>query len=147
MEEYQSIGKYIGEIHRYSCMHFSKEFNKFGIGSGQYLFLLSLYKNDGITQEGLTEKLKLDKATTARAIKKLEDQGYVVRIKKETDRRAYSLRLTNKAQEIKEEVYLIMNEWECKIGKCFDKEESENLIELLRKLANSSLSSKENINE
>ena len=70
-----------------------------------------------------------------------------MRVKKETDRRAYSLKLTDKADKIKEEVYLIMNEWESKIASCFDKEESKNLMELLRKLANSSLFNKENINE
>ena len=73
-----------------------EEFKRFGIGAGQYLFLLNLYKHDGITQEELTQKVKLDKATTARAIKKLEDQGYVKRVKKENDRRAYKLKSQKK---------------------------------------------------
>lgn len=141
------IGKYIGEIHRISCMHLSKKFSKFGIGSGQYLFLLNLYKNEGITQEELSEKLKLDKATTARAIKKLELEGYVTRSKRENDRRAYSLMTTKKAQIIKEEVYLIMNEWEHMVKNCFTEEESKALMSLLRKLTNSSLFSKEEFYE
>lgn len=147
MEGYQHIGKYIGEIHRSSCMYFSKRFSKFEIGSGQYLFLLNLYKNPGITQEELTEKVKLDKATTARAIKKLEDKGYVRRIKKECDRRAYMLELTEKAEQIKEEVFLIMEEWEDKIRNCFTNEESEELMKLLNKLSKSSLISKEELYE
>lgn len=142
MRGYQSIGRYIGMIHRASCMHFSKQFNKFGIGSGQYPFLLNLYRSEGITQEELTERLKLDKATTARAIKKLEDEGYVERVKKETDRRVYNLKLTEKAKEIEEDVYSIMNEWESKVESCLNKEEAEKLVELLEKLANSSLISK-----
>ncbi len=147
MDCYQHIGKYIGEIHRASCMYFGKKFSKFGIGAGQYLFLLNLYKNDGITQEELTEKVKLDKATTARAIKKLEDEGYVRRIKKESDRRAYKLELTEKAEQIKDDVYSIMNEWESKIRKCFTDGESQELMNLLNKLSKSSLINKEDINE
>lgn len=147
MKGCQYIGRYIGEIHRASCIYFSKQFNKFGIGSGQYLFLLNLYKNEGITQEELTERLKLDKATTARAIKKLEDEGYVERIKKETDRRAYNLKLTEKANEIREDVYSIMNQWESRIESCLNEEESDKLVELLEKLANSSLIRKEVKNE
>ncbi|EKQ56026.1 MULTISPECIES: MarR family transcriptional regulator [unclassified Clostridium] len=143
MECYQHIGKYIGEIHRASGIYFSKKFSKFGIGAGQYLFLLNLYKNDGITQEELTEKVKLDKATTARAIKKLEDEGYVKRVKKENDRRAYKLQVTEKAEQIKEEVYLIMDEWESKIRSNFTDEESEELAKLLEKLSKSSLINKE----
>lgn len=137
--EYTYIGKYIGMIHRTACAHFSKEFSKFGIGSGQYLFLLNLYKNENITQEELTEKLKLDKATTARAIKKLEEEGYVKRIKRESDKRAYSLMLTKKAKDIQEEVYYIMSEWENMIKSCFTEEESEELMRLLNKLTKSSL--------
>lgn len=136
---YKYIGKHIGIIHRAACMYYSKELSKFGIGSGQYLFLLNLYRNEGITQEELTEQVKLDKATTARAIKKLETEGYVKRIKRESDKRAYSLMLTEKAKDIKEEVYLIMNEWDNMIKDCFTKEEAEELIRLLSKLTNSSL--------
>lgn len=145
MEEYEHIGKYIGELHRYSCMYFGKKFSKFRIGSGQYLFLLNLYRNNGITQEELTEKVRLDKATTARAVKKLEDEGYIKRIKKESDRRAYKLELTEKAEQIREEVYLIMEEWEIKIKSCFTNEESQELARLLNKLSKSSIINKEDI--
>jgi Transcriptional regulators len=144
---YQHIGKYIGEIHRSSYMYFGKRFSKFGIGAGQYLFLLNLYENDGITQEELTKKVRLDKATTARAIKKLEDEGYVRRIKKESDKRAYRLELTEKAEQIKDDVYSIMNEWESEIRMCFTDEEFQELMNLLNKLSKSSLINKEDIHE
>ena len=143
MKCYQNIGKYIGEIHRASGIYFTKKFSKFGIGAGQYLFLLNLYTHDGITQEELTDKVKLDKATTARAIKRLEDEGYVNRVKKENDRRAYNLKLTEKAEQIREEVYLIMDEWETEVRNCLTNEESQELMNLLNKLAKSSLITKE----
>lgn len=139
LEGYQYINKYIGMIHRAACMYLSKEFSKFRIGSGQHLFLLVLYRNEGITQEELTEKLKLDKATTARAIKKLENEGYVKRIRKETDKRAYSLMLTEKAHSIKEDVYSIMNQLENIFKNCLNEEESQEIMRLLSKLTNSSL--------
>jgi len=147
VESCEAIGKYIGEIHRSSCIYFGKKFKRFGIGSGQYLFLLNLYKHDGITQEELAQKVKLDKGTTARAIKKLEDQGYVKRVKKENDRRAYKLEVTEKAEQIKKDVYVIMNEWENEVRKCLANEESQQLANLLNKLSKSSLIAKEDIYE
>lgn len=147
MEGYQHIGKYISDIHKSSCIYFNKEFGKIGIGAGEYTFLLNLYKCDGITQEELTEKVKLDKATTARAIKKLEDKGYVKRVKKETDRRAYKLEITEKADQIREKVYLIMDEWETKVRNCFTNEESQELMKLLDKLSKSALITKEDTYE
>lgn len=95
----------------------------------------------------MTKKVRLDKATTARAIKKLEDEGYVRRIKKESDKRAYRLELTEKAEQIKDDVYSIMNEWESKIRMCFTDEESQELMNLLNKLSKSSLINKEDIHE
>ena len=147
MESCEAIGKYIGEIHRSSCIYFGKKFKRFGIGAGQYLFLLNLYKHDGITQEELAQKVKLDKGTTARAIKKLEDQGYVKRVKKENDRRAYKLEVTEKAEQIKKDVYVIMNEWENEVRKCLANEESQELENLLNKLSKSSLIAKEDMYE
>jgi len=147
VESCEAIGKYIGEIHRSSCIYFGKKFKRFGIGSGQYLFLLNLYKHDGITQEELAQKVKLDKGTTARAIKKLEDQGYVKRVKKENDRRAYKLEVTEKAEQIKKDVYVIMNEWENEVRKCLANEESQELENLLNKLSKSSLIAKEDMYE
>lgn len=147
MANYHHIGKYIGEIHRASSMYFSKKFNKFGIGTGQYLFLLNLYKRDGVTQEELTEELKLDKATTARAIKKLEDEGYVTRVKKENDKRAYKLELTERAKEIREEVYLILDEWESEVTNCLADEEAQELMYLLNKLSKKLFNYEEDIYE
>jgi len=142
MKSYQRIGKYIGEIHRASGIYFSKKFSKYGIGAGQYLFLLNLYTHDGITQEQLTDEIKLDKATTARAIKRLEDEGYITRMKKENDRRAYNLKLTEKAELIREDVYLIMEEWEAEVRNSLTNEESHQLMNLLNKLAKSPLITK-----
>lgn len=147
MESCEAIGKYISEIHRSSCIYFGKKFKRFGVGAGQYLFLLNLYKHDGITQEELAKKVKLDKGTTARAIKKLEDQGYVKRVKKENDRRAYKLEVTEKAEQIKKDVYVIMNEWENEVRKYLTNEEAQQLVNLLNKLSKSSLIAKEDIYE
>lgn len=147
MKDYHHIGKYIGEIHRASTMYFGKRASKFGIGAGQFFFLLNLYKRDGIAQEELTEKLNLDKGTTARAIKKLEDEGYLNRVKNENDRRAYRLKLTEKAEQIREEVFAILDEWEIELRSCLNDDECETLFYLLNKLSKEFFYNKEDIYE
>ena len=81
------FGKYISILHRQANVFYSKEFNKFGIGSGQYMFMIHLYRNDGISQEELSDIINIDKGTTAKAIKKLEELGYIERIKDSEDKR------------------------------------------------------------
>ena len=69
------IGKYISQLYRKGSVFINKEVPEYGIGSGQFMFLLELYINDGKNQEEIAETLKIDKGTTARALKKLEEQN------------------------------------------------------------------------
>ncbi|MGL5752897.1 MAG: MarR family winged helix-turn-helix transcriptional regulator [Paraclostridium sp.] len=85
----EPIGKYISQIYRKGRTFINKELVQQDMGSGQFMFLIQLYKQDGINQEELTEKLSIDKGTTARAVKKLEEEGFVIRLKDESDKRAY----------------------------------------------------------
>lgn len=132
--KFRDIGKNISQINRFNSMHFSKVFSKFGIGQGQYGVLLNLYREDGITQEKLSEEMKVDKATVARAVKKLEDEGYIIRKKRKYDKRSYSIILTEKANKIENEVNIIMKNWENKIKNCLTEDESSHLLELLVKV-------------
>ena len=133
------VGKSIGKIHRMSMIYFSKQFSRFNIGAGQCFFLLRIYEKPGITQEELSSIMSFDKGTTARALKKLEDNGYIERVRKNSDKRDYSIITTKKAENIRSQVYSIMNSWEKKLNSCFTPEEAEMFTNLLNKLENSNL--------
>ncbi len=133
-KEGKCIGRYISQIHRKGSIFISKELNSLGIGSGQVMFLLELYRGDGKSQEELAERLNIDKGTTARAIKKLEEAGFLTRERDLVDKRAYKVYLTEKGKDIKEDVYEIMMKWEEKITSNLNKEESENVVNLLMKI-------------
>ncbi|WP_154649362.1 MarR family transcriptional regulator, partial [Enterococcus faecium] len=51
------------------------EFKEVDLTRGQYLYLVRICENPGIIQEKLAEMIKVDRTTTARAIKKLESNG------------------------------------------------------------------------
>ena len=63
---------------------------------GDILFLL-LTGSDKLQQEQLAEQLDKGKAAVSRAVASLEAKGYVIRIRQNEDRRAYSVSLTDKA--------------------------------------------------
>ena len=131
------IGKYISQIYRKGNSFISKEISKFGIGSGQIMFLIELYKNDGISQEELSEILNIDKATTCRAIKKLEKEELLIKVKDENDKRAYKLYLTEKSKSIEYNIKNALNEWEKHISKELSQEEVNILINMLKKICKS----------
>ncbi|SHE40933.1 MarR family winged helix-turn-helix transcriptional regulator [Clostridium fallax] len=133
--DYNLFGKYISEIYRFSNSFLTKKYAKFNIGSGQIMFMINIYKNEGISQEKLSEMLNIDKGTTARAIKKLEDQGYVIRLKDRKDRRAYNIMPTYKALQIKKEFFNILNEWNKKITENLTEEEVSITLSALEKIS------------
>ena len=128
------IGKYISQLYRKGSVFINKEVSEYGIGSGQFMFLLELYINDGKNQEEIAETLKIDKGTTARALKKLEEQGFVTRIKDENDKRSNKIYLNDKAKDVREGVLDVLNDWNKEITKSLTEEEEEMLNSLLEKV-------------
>ena len=128
------LGKYISLIHRQANVFFTKEFSKFGFGSGQYMFLIHLYKNDGISQEELSDLVNIDKGTTAKSIKKLETEGFVMRVKDKNDKRINRVYLTPKALEIKDEFLSSINAWENTLTSNLSYAEKEQALTLLKKI-------------
>ncbi|MBT2668776.1 MarR family transcriptional regulator [Bacillus sp. ISL-4] len=53
------------------------EFKEYDLTKGQYLYLVRICENPGIFQEKLAEMIKVDRTTAARAIKKLEINGFI----------------------------------------------------------------------
>lgn len=128
------IGKYISQLYRKGSVFINKEVSEYGIGSGQFMFLLELYINDGKNQEEIAETLKIDKGTTARALKKLEEQGFVTRIKDENDKRSNKIYLNDKAKDVRDGVLDVLNDWNKEITKNLTEEEEEMLKSLLEKV-------------
>src|SRR5690606_37559669 len=53
------------------------EFKEYDLTKGQYLYIVRICENPGIIQEKLAEMIKVDRTTVARAIKKLEKNGFI----------------------------------------------------------------------
>ncbi len=131
----RSINRWISILYRYGQSHISKQVGKFNIGSGQYVFLLALYKKDGISQEEISDHLKIDKATTAKAIRRLEKEGYIKRDINSEDRRAFKVFLTQKAFDIKPEIHSILRNWSDVLSGGFSEDEKKLVLELLGRMA------------
>lgn len=139
MAEYEcAVGKLISMLYRYWQIYLSRELKEYQIGCGQYQFLTELYKHDGICQEELSAYLNVDKATTAKAIKKLMQEGYVVRQTDFNDKRVYKLCVTAKALELKRVMQDIRLNWVNTLFLGLNDEEKKNATLLLERMATNS---------
>jgi DNA-binding MarR family transcriptional regulator len=128
------MGRYINCIHMMSRSYLNRELEPLGIGSGQYYFLLVLYKIDGASQDEITEKVLVDKATTTRAIAKLENLGLVERRKDARDHRRYHVHITEKGWKLKPKIREVLDRWTESVLNGFEPEERENLLDYLQRL-------------
>lgn len=83
-----------------------------GLSAGQFPVLMLLSKEQNITQETLVRHYHLDRGTIARAVKKLEDAGYIRRITDPGNRRAVRLFLTEKGELALPDLHEINRAWE-----------------------------------
>ena len=129
----EHLGKHISLLYRYSQIYFNTELKKYHLGSGQYIFLLSLLENEGINQEQLASLVKIDKTTTARAVAKLMREGYVRREISPDDHRAYILHSADKAHAVAENIRLIMDDWNDTMLDGFSTADKQKMHTLLKR--------------
>lgn len=130
-----SPGKWISALHRYAQGFIGKRLKIHNIGSGQYIFLMELYKGDGRKQEDLATALNIDKGTTARALSNLEKQGYLKKEVDKVDKRAYRVFLTKKAFDVKPYVHQVLLEWTEIITSGLSESEAKTALRLLQRMS------------
>jgi DNA-binding MarR family transcriptional regulator len=133
-ENMENLGRYISILYRSGKMYINNKFEKYNIGNGQYLFLLSLSHNEGVTQEEMSCKLFIDKGTTAKAIKRLEDEGYVKRSVDDKDKRAYKVYLTEEGRKVTAEISEVLHDWNDILTSGFTEEEKGIALNLLQRM-------------
>ena len=105
------VGRYVSALYRHSQRFLGPRLEPYGLGSGQYVFLRHLMDEDGLSQEQLSARLGVDKATTARAVARLEGLDYVRRVCDECDRRVNRVFLTPRGEEMRPVLQAILADW------------------------------------
>jgi DNA-binding MarR family transcriptional regulator len=132
----ENFGYYISIIYRHIQIHLNKEFNEFGFGSGQYLHFIHISYNEGITQKELSQSMAIDKGTTAKAIHKSVEQGYIYSKIDRNDKRSSKLFLTKSGKNILPRVRLILNKTSEILKSGMDSSEKLNALSSLKKISN-----------
>lgn len=70
------------------------------VSAGQWRFLRQLWREDGITQRELSERVGMREPTTVVALKGLEKAGFITRKKTDDDRRKTFIYLTPHAKKL-----------------------------------------------
>ncbi|MGX7197970.1 MarR family winged helix-turn-helix transcriptional regulator [Enterococcus olivae] len=112
------------------------EFKELALTKGQYIYLVRIYENEGIIPERLAELVKIDRTTTSRAIKKLEENGFIEKRPDDSNKKIRRLYTT----EIGKQAALFIlreNKHSNKVAlENFNEDEVQTMKKLLTKMKN-----------
>jgi DNA-binding MarR family transcriptional regulator len=83
------------------------EFREVQLSKGQYIYLVRIFENEGIIPERLAELIKVDRTTLSRAVKKLGENGFIL---KESDKENKKIKHLYTTAKGKQAVHLIIRE-------------------------------------
>ncbi|WP_339224803.1 MarR family transcriptional regulator [Paenibacillus sp. FSL H8-0332] len=110
------------------------EFKQYDLTRGQYLYLVRICEHPGIIQEKLAEMIKVDRTTAARAIQKLEINGFIEKNEDQHNKKIKRLIPTEKGQA----VYPLIkreNDYSNSVALSgFSESEAETLVNLLQRV-------------
>lgn len=99
-----SIARMITLLARKSQSYIGSALSKYNITAAEQPFFMAIQRHKGVTQEELTALVCVDKAATARAVKSLEEKGFLTRVQDEHDRRQNRIYATDLAIRLAESV-------------------------------------------
>ena len=130
-----SIGRIISVLSRQIQSELKCVIEPFGITAGEEPYYMELVYENGLTQDELTSRVSVDKAATARAVKSLEDKGYLIRVLDEKDKRNKRLYLTEEAREKYKQIAEKLQEYNRLLTEELTDEEYETVYRCLQQIS------------
>ncbi len=92
----------VGKVSRKMARVTHEAVSPYGLTTTQFFLLTALYEEEDISIGALAQKVALDKATLTGLIDRLERDGLVMRQVSTEDRRTVRVRITPKAEKLRE---------------------------------------------
>jgi DNA-binding MarR family transcriptional regulator len=134
----KNLGRALAQLNRLRKRFMNERLREFGLSGPLYMFLITLDKKPGASQDYLVEKFYMDKGNVARGAKRLADLGYILRRTDPADKRQNNLYLTEKGRELLPTIYSLLMEWSKIMTGNFSDSERDTAIELLERMLGNS---------
>lgn len=106
------IGNLIAMISRGQSIYLNHRLGDLGINETQLHFLFEISHHDNLNQERIAARCNINKGAVARSIRKLEENGFVMRTIDENNRRQNKVSLTPKGRKTLSEAIKVLKDWE-----------------------------------
>lgn len=101
-EKTRSAGYLANHMARLFAHGLADRIRPLGLAPAQFMTLLELWREDGITQRDLVARLDVEQATMANTLKRMERDGLITRRAHSADARARTIHLTDRARALQD---------------------------------------------
>jgi len=133
----RSVGFLISQLGFFSSKGFMGALEPIGIGPREFLLMRFVAAAEGQSQQALAERLGVPASRMVAMVDHLEEAGLVERRADPEDRRVRGLHLTRKGRGVLQKASKIAIDYETRLCAGINREEREQLIDLLQKLQES----------
>jgi len=130
----RSVGFLISQLGFLSSRRFHAALERLGIDPRDFLLMRFVAASDGQSQQALADRLGVPPSRMVALVDHLEDAGLVERRADPDDRRVRGLHLTRKGRGVLDRAAKIAIDYETQLCAGINREEREQLIDLLQRL-------------
>ncbi|MCR6598735.1 MarR family transcriptional regulator [Bacillus halotolerans] len=130
----QSYGFLLGKVLQRLESKFAEGLIPYEINARQYGVLLFIEGNPYSSQKDISENLQIDRTTMVGHIDHLEALGFVERTKNPNDRRSYSLKITEKGNDVLDSRWEFLTKTELEVLAPLNQQERQLFKDFLIKI-------------
>lgn len=132
-EREKSVGFLFSDIARFRGVIYDQMMEQYNLTLAQVYVLNNLYREDGLTQKAIAERMTIGTVTISGLVDRLEAKGLVTRETDSRDRRAKKVWLTDKSREVRSALTECLTDLNDTAFDGFTKEEVEIFASFLRR--------------
>lgn len=129
-----ALFRLIGSISRQATIDMNQFAADYQLDNNLFLYVIRIVENEGISQSELAQLVKIDKTTLSRALKKLENDDYVIKKTNPTNKKFNQLFPTPKACEIYQTLLTLESQYIQQALQKLTIDEKQHLNQLLQKI-------------
>lgn len=129
-----SAGYLANHVARLFARELAEAVRPLGLAPAQFMVLLELWREEGLTQKDLVGRLDVEQATMAATLARMERDGLIERRPDQADARARRIQLTSRARALQEPALAAAKGVNARALTGFSEKEREALLSGLRRI-------------
>ena len=129
-----TLTKYISRTSRCSELYYNETFKQYDLTGRQHIYILSVCRNPGISQDKLAKIIYVNKSNVARQLALLEQNKFITRTQCSLDKRQIKVYPTEKATDLYPIIIDNLKQWNFKLLEDFSEEDQNLLISMMEKV-------------